>query len=65
MKTHDACCNSLPALAPKPIPNPRGTQTVPQPAPTTPRSPDGRFAAHLRPNPSQTKLHRAEEKTHS
>ena len=41
----------------KPIPNPRGTQTVPQPKPVAPRSPDGRFAPPFRPNPSQTKVH--------
>ena len=35
----------------KPIPNPRGTQTVPQPKPTTPRSPDGRFAPEFHPHP--------------
>jgi hypothetical protein len=37
----------------KPIPNPRGTQTVPQPKPTLPRSPDGRFAPefHSHPHP--------------
>ena len=56
MKTHDSCCNSLPSLAPKPVPNPRGTQTVPQPEPTTPRSPDGRFAPEFRPNPRQTSV---------
>jgi len=39
----------------KPIPNPRGTQTVPQPKPATPRSPDGRFAPEFRPHPPQTK----------
>jgi hypothetical protein len=33
----------------KPIPNPRGTQTVPQPKPATPRSPDGRFAPGVPP----------------
>ena len=35
----------------KPIPNPRGTQTVPQPKPTHPRTPDGRFAPEFRPHP--------------
>jgi hypothetical protein len=35
----------------KPIPNPRGTQTVPQPKPTLPRTPDGRFAPEFRPHP--------------
>ena len=35
----------------KPIPNPRGAQTVPQPKPTTPRSPDGRFAPESTPTP--------------
>jgi hypothetical protein len=39
----------------KSIPNPRGTQTVPQPRPVTPRSPDGRFAPEFRPLPAQTK----------
>jgi hypothetical protein len=39
----------------KPIPNPRGTQTVPQPKPATPRSPDGRFAPEFRSHPPQTK----------
>jgi hypothetical protein len=39
----------------KPIPNPRGTQTVPQPKPTLPRTPDGRFAPEFRPHPKQTK----------
>ena len=39
----------------KPIPNPRGTQTVPQPKPTTPRTPGGRFAPEFRPHPKQTK----------
>ena len=39
----------------KPIPNPRGTQTVPQPKPTLPRSPDGRFATEFRPHPKQVK----------
>jgi hypothetical protein len=39
----------------KPIPNPRGTQTVPQPQPTLPRTPDGRFAPEFRPHPPQTK----------
>jgi hypothetical protein len=45
-----------PTLTLKPIPNPRGTQTVPQPKPTLPRSPDGRFAPEFRPHPPQTKL---------
>jgi hypothetical protein len=39
----------------KPIPNPRGTQTLPQPQPTLPRSPDGRFAPEFRPHPRETK----------
>ena len=39
----------------KPIPNPRGTQTVPQPQPTLSRTPDGRFAPEFRPHPPQTK----------
>ena len=33
----------------KPLPNPRGTQTIPQPRPVTPRSPDGRFTSPFRP----------------
>ncbi len=33
----------------KPLPNPRGTQTVPQPKPVPPRSPDGRFTPEFRP----------------
>ena len=36
------------------VPNPRGTQTVPQPKPTLPRTPDGRFAPEFRPHPPQT-----------
>jgi len=39
-----------------PIPNPRGTQTVPQPKPATPRSPDGRFAPEFHPHPPQTRV---------
>jgi hypothetical protein len=39
----------------KPIPNPRGTQAVPQPAPTLPRSPDGRFVPEFHPHPRQIK----------
>jgi len=39
----------------KSIPNPRGTQTVPQPQPTTPRTLDGRFAQEFHPHPPQTK----------
>jgi hypothetical protein len=35
----------------KPIPNPRGTQTVPQPKPMAPRSPNGRFAPEFQPKP--------------
>jgi hypothetical protein len=34
----------------QPLANPRGTQTVPQPRPVTPRSPDGRFTPLFRPN---------------
>ena len=37
----------------KPIPNPRGTQTVPQPKPITPRTPDGRFTPEFHPKPPQ------------
>jgi hypothetical protein len=39
----------------KPIPNPRGTQTVPQPKPTLPRTPDGRFAPEFHPRPREVK----------
>ena len=39
----------------KPIPNPRGTQTVPQPTPALARSPDGRFAPEFRPHPHPNK----------
>ena len=39
----------------KPIPNPRGTQTVPQPKPTLPRSPDGRFTKVFHPKPREVK----------
>jgi hypothetical protein len=39
----------------KPIPNPRGTQSLPQPKPITPRSPDGRFTPVFHPNPAQVK----------
>ncbi len=35
----------------KPIPDPRGTQTIPQPKPTLPRSPDGRFVPEFRARP--------------
>jgi hypothetical protein len=38
-----------PHHSPKPIPNPRGTQTIPQPKPTLPRTPDGRFAPEFHP----------------
>jgi hypothetical protein len=44
-----------PHHSPKPIPNPRGTQTVPQPKLTLPRTPDGRFAPEFHPKPRQTK----------
>jgi hypothetical protein len=44
----------LPPAA-KPIPNPRGTQTVPQPTPALARSPDGRFAPEFRPHPHPNK----------
>ncbi len=37
----------------KPVPNPRGTQTVPQPKPVAPRSPNGRFTPEFRSNPPQ------------
>jgi hypothetical protein len=39
----------------KPVPNPRGTQTVPQTKPTLLRSPDGRFAPEFRPHPREIK----------
>jgi len=39
----------------KPIPNPRGTQTLPQTTPILPRSPNGRFAPEFRPHPRETK----------
>jgi hypothetical protein len=39
----------------EPLRNPRGTQTVPQPKPTLPRSPDGRFAPEFRPRPQPIK----------
>jgi hypothetical protein len=39
----------------KSIPNPRGTQTVPQPRPVTPRSPDGRFTSPFHPLAPQTR----------
>jgi hypothetical protein len=42
----------------KPIPNPHGTQTVPQPQPNLPRTPDGRFTPEFNPNPQQTKPER-------
>jgi len=38
----------------KSIPNPRGNQTLPQPKPAVPRSPDGRFAREFNPRPRQT-----------
>jgi hypothetical protein len=38
-----------------PIPNPRGNQTLPQPKPVLPRSPDGRFAREFNPHPRTTK----------
>jgi hypothetical protein len=44
-----------PAHTLKPIPNPRGTQTVPQPKPTLPRTPSGRFAPEFRPHPRETR----------
>jgi len=44
------------AQAVKPIPNPRGNQTLPQPKPAVPRSPNGRFAPEFRPNPPVTPI---------
>ena len=49
MQIHAEC----PTHTLKPVPNPRGTQTVPQPKPVTPRLPDGRFTLEFRPNPPQ------------
>jgi hypothetical protein len=43
-----------PKTALNPIPNPRGTQTVPQPTPTVPRSPNGQFTPEFRPHPQKT-----------
>jgi hypothetical protein len=37
----------------KPLPNPRGTQTVPQLKPVASRSPDGRFTPDFDPKPPQ------------
>jgi hypothetical protein len=45
----------IPTTLRNPIPNPRGTQTVPQPKPVTPRTPDGRFAPEFHPNPKHIK----------
>jgi hypothetical protein len=39
----------------KPVPNPRGNQTLPQPKPALPRSPDGRFTPEFCPHPPQTR----------
>lgn len=39
----------------KPVPNPRGTQTLTQPQPTLPRIPNGRFTNEFHPHPPQTK----------
>jgi hypothetical protein len=39
----------------KPIPNPRGNQTLPQPKPAIPRSLNGRFASEFHPHPPQTR----------
>jgi hypothetical protein len=39
----------------KPVPNPHGNQTLPQPKPATPRSPNGRFVLEFRPQPKQIK----------
>jgi hypothetical protein len=44
----------LPTL--QPTPNPRGNQTLPQPTPATPRTPDGRFAPEFRPHPPLTPI---------
>jgi hypothetical protein len=44
-----------PARTRKPIPNPRGIQTVPQPKPAHPRSPNGRFAPEFHPHPTETR----------
>jgi hypothetical protein len=45
----------FPSHAAKPIPNPRGTQTVAQPKPILPRSPNGRFAPEFHPRPHSLK----------
>jgi len=39
----------------KTISNPRGNQTLPQPKPALPRSPDGRFTPEFRPSPPLTR----------
>jgi hypothetical protein len=47
--------NSMPGLKPnlKSIPNPKGTQSRPaQPAPSAPRTPNGRFTPPFRPIPT-------------
>jgi len=48
--------NYAPVEGVKPIPNPRGTQTVPQPQSVTPRTPDGRFTSPLRVTPTPVSL---------
>jgi hypothetical protein len=45
----------VPARTLNPVPNPRGNQTLPQPKPALPRSPNGRFAPEFRPHPPQTR----------
>jgi hypothetical protein len=45
----------VPARTLKSVPNPRGNQTLPQPKPALPRSPNGRFAPEFRPHPPQTR----------
>jgi hypothetical protein len=47
--------NPTPENRDAPIPNPRGNQTLPQPKPALPRSPDGRFAPEFRPHPRPIK----------
>jgi hypothetical protein len=43
-----------PPTSTKPIPNPRGNQTLPAPKPAPPRSPNGRFTPAFDPKPAET-----------
>ncbi|MGD0797331.1 MAG: hypothetical protein ABR910_06375 [Acidobacteriaceae bacterium] len=54
-KTPDEAIDQARSYGVIPIPNPRGTQTVPQPKPTHPRTPDGRFAPEFRAHPHPIK----------